>query len=95
MKFDKSKKLLFLSITCLSLISILTYNNHEPASKCPKTPLITDELNLLNEIFTCSDEQLLIAKSILLKRISFMIKETDEFDLQLIDFVRSLIHSPL
>ena len=96
MKFDKSKRLLFLFITCLSLISLLTYNNHEPASKCPnKTPLITDELSLLNEIFTCSDEQLLIEKSVLLRTISFMIKETDDSDPQLIDFVRSLIRSPL
>ena len=94
MKFDKSKKLLFLFITCLFLIAIFT-NNHEPTLKCPKTPQITHELTLLNEIFTCSDEQLLIGKTILLKTISFMIKETDEYDPDLIEFVRSLIHSPL
>ena len=52
------------------------------------------ENDILNEIFTCSDEQLMVNRSILLQTISFMIQETDELDPKLIQFVRSLIHVP-
>ena len=53
-----------------------------------------DEFQILKEIFNCSKEQNLIDKSIMLKAISFMIQETDEFDPKLIEFVRSLIWKP-
>ena len=58
-----------------------------------KTTLL-DEFQILNEIFNCSKEQNLIDKSIMLKAISFMLQETDEFDPKLIEFVRSLIRKP-
>jgi hypothetical protein len=54
----------------------------------------SDESQILDEIFNCSKEQNLIDKSIMLKAISFMLQETDEFDPNLIEFVRSLIQKP-
>ena len=57
-------------------------------------PKSNPERDILNDIFNCSDEQLLIDRSILLQTMSFMLQETDELDPKLIDFVRSLIHIP-
>ena len=54
----------------------------------------SNEFKIFDEIFNCSKEQNLIDKSIMLKAISFMIQETDEFDPKLIEFVRSLIWKP-
>lgn len=50
--------------------------------------------SIFKTILECSNEQLLVDKSILLKTMSFMIEETDEYDPILIEFVRSLIHKP-
>ena len=54
----------------------------------------SNEFQIFDEIFNCSKEQNLIDKSIMLKAISFMIQETNEFDPKLIEFVRSLIRKP-
>lgn len=54
-------------------------------------------LNLLaplNDIFESSEEQKLFDKNVLIKTLSFMIQETDEYDPKLIQFVRSLISFP-
>ena len=41
-----------------------------------------------------TSEQKKMSKSILFKTLKFMLKETDQNDPQLIDFVRSIIHGP-
>jgi len=53
-----------------------------------------DTLGLLNELYNCSDEQLLVNQTILMQTILFMIQETNELDPKLIEFVRSIIHKP-
>ena len=53
-----------------------------------------DEFTYLNELLNCSDEQLLVNKSILMKTVSFMIQDTEELDPKLIAFVRSIINVP-
>ena len=52
-------------------------------------------LSIFDDLFNCSDEQLLIDESILLRTIKFMIEETDELDPKLVEFVRSIIHKPI
>ena len=44
-------------------------------------PKSNPERDILNDIFNCSDEQLLIDRSILLQTMSFMLQETDELGL--------------
>ena len=77
------------------------YFYYQSTSKCIQTSesfdnnkTSLDELKIFDEIFTCSDEQHFIDKSIILKAISFMLQETNEFDPNLIEFVRSLIQKP-
>ena len=94
MKFDKLIKKVLLLITFLALIVVLFFTRLKPSPKCLQMQMRENELKLLNEIFTSSDEQILIEKSVLMKTISFMIQEVDELDPALIEFVRSLIHVP-
>ena len=46
------------------------------------------------EILEISTEQKKLSPEILFKTFRFMLKETDQYDPQLINFVRSLIHEP-
>jgi hypothetical protein len=49
----------------------------------------------LNHLYNnCSDEQLLVNKTILMQTILFMEQETNELDPKLIEFVRSIMHKP-
>ena len=89
-------KLMFL---ILFLIIFINYNSNSNKLSLDKRQNIIDVVGsqdeyFLKEIFNASNDQLLIDKSILMKTISFMIQETDEFDPKLIEFVRSLIHVP-
>ena len=84
----------------LNLFAIF-YFYYQSTNKCIQTSesfdnnkTSLDELKNFDEIFTCSDEQHFIDKSIILKAISFMLQETNEFDPNLIEFVRSQIRKP-
>jgi FkbM family methyltransferase len=50
--------------------------------------------NFFDDIFEISDNQRLFNKKVLLETVKFMIKESTEEDADLVEFVRSLIHSP-
>lgn len=52
------------------------------------------DLDLMNEIIRISDEQFLVDKKFFLKAMEFAFKETNEYDPDLIEFVKSAIHRP-
>ena len=84
----KNKILLRLIFLLIIIIIIIQITNRKLKSKFPYS---NSEDSIFNTIMECSNEQLLVDKSILLKTLSFMIEETDEYDPKLIEFVRSLI----
>lgn len=87
----KNKILLRLIFLLIIIIIIIQITNRKLKSNFPYS---NSEDSIFNTIMECSNEQLLVDKSILLKTLSFMIEETDEYDPKLIEFVRSLIHKP-
>ncbi len=95
-----NKQLCFISTICLVQFATLFYFKSQNPSSERKTKTSNeksrpceyeDTLGLLNELYNCSDEQLLVNQTILMQTILFMIQETNELDPKLIEFVRSII----
>ena len=97
-----NKQLCFISTICLVQFATLFYFKSQNPSSETKTKTSNeksklceyDTLGLLNELYNCSDEQLLVNRTILMQTILFMIQETSELDPKLIEYVRSIIHKP-
>jgi FkbM family methyltransferase len=97
MKMKNSKFIQFLISIIIILIIIYTLFNHNSNnySNNNNIEIINDSFDeIWNEIIHVSNEQELINKQILFKTIKFMLKETEEDDLELIKFVKSLINVP-
>lgn len=54
----------------------------------------SDMDDTFNEFFNQSSEQQLISKKVIFKTMKYIMEEKDEYDPELIDFVRSLIVKP-
>lgn len=81
-----------LIVTLINLFILFVKFKETKVKQCNITyALDSNQTKIFNEIFTASNEQLSIEKSILLQTISFMIQETDELDPKLIEFVSSII----
>ena len=64
-------------------------------SNPPETKIIENcEDNIIDEIVKLSDEQLLVNKHYLMKAYMFSTKNTDEYDSELIEFVKTYINQP-
>jgi len=96
-----NKKLGFISTLCLILFGTsLYFKSLNPTSK--KTKRVSNKnskqsehegaFDSLNHLYNnCSDEQLLVNKTILMQTILFMEQETNELDPKLIEYVRSIM----
>ncbi len=74
---------------------IFVKNNHNFIKNNNKIKNNEDLFEVLKCILIeCTEEQLLVNKTVLLQTITFMLQETDELDPKLIEFVRSIIHKP-
>ena len=59
-----------------------------------KSGIFASSCNRLTELFESSESQRYIKKEILLKTLEFMLKETDPWDPELVEFVKTLIVHP-
>ena len=101
--FSNNKKSLAISVLVLSTTLIYLIGSKQirilqmmVLPHCAKIEVEPDNstISFWKDILEASDEQLKMNKTTILETLKFMLKETDQNDPELINFVRSLIHEP-
>ena len=84
----------FLTWIVITMIYFTKFNNYSNQIQSKLMEETTEFNKIWNDIFNASKDQLLIPKEILIKTTKFMIKDVEEDDPELVEFVRSLIVPP-
>lgn len=98
-RISLDRKKIFVSISLMAFIIFVIYFKRTVVYKFDIEDFKTADVDILikelwDDVFTASDYQSLIEPEYLLKTIKFMIKNTNEDDPELIDFVRTIISKP-